>query len=139
MDTWGTGSFENEAATAFIREVMEDGAPALEEAFEVTLDPDTTELEAEEGARAVAAAETLQAHLTGDTENVSSAGLRAWLGELAPDELAHLRPLALEALDRVVGPGSELPDAWEESLDASEWIENVQRLRAALGGSIVGG
>ena len=49
MNTWGTGSFENESATEFIKEVLEDGPVALEEAFEVTLDPDTTELEAEEG------------------------------------------------------------------------------------------
>ncbi|ULH16149.1 DUF4259 domain-containing protein [Deinococcus sp. KNUC1210] len=139
MDTWGTGSFENDAAAAFIHEVVEDGVAALAEAFEVALDPDAAELEAEEGARVVAAAEIVQAHLTGDTENVTNAGLRAWMDELQPDELADLRPLALEALDRVVGPGSELPDAWEESLDASEWIENVQRLRASLGGGIVGG
>ena len=132
MDTWGTGSFENDAATAFIREVIEDGTPALEEAFEVALDPDTTELEAEEGARAVAAAEIVRAQLSGDSEAISDVGLRAWLAELDPEELLELRPLALEALERVLGPGSELTLAWEDAQDAGEWRQGVERLRAAL-------
>ena len=133
MDTWGTGSFDNDAAAAFVREVLEDGSVALEEALEVALDPDMAELEAEEGARAVAAAEIVQLHLSGETANVTDVGLRTWLGELEEDELAELRDLALEALDRVLGPGSELPELWENSEDAAEWKAGVQRLREGLG------
>ncbi|WP_407570250.1 DUF4259 domain-containing protein [Deinococcus altitudinis] len=139
MESWGTGSFENDAATAFILEVVEDGSVAVEEALEVALDPDITELAAEEGARAVAAAEIVHVHLSGDTAQVTDAGLRAWLSELEEGELSELRDLALEALDRVVGPGSELPELWEDgpsetSRDATEWRAELQRLRAGLEG-----
>ncbi|WP_424951935.1 DUF4259 domain-containing protein [Deinococcus sp.] len=132
MESWGTGSFDNDAATAFVREVLEDGPAALEEALEVALDPDLPELEAEEGARAVAAAEIVSVQLSGDLASVTDAGLRAWLGELEDDELSELRDLALEALERVLGPGSELPELWEDSVDAAEWREGVQRLRQEL-------
>ncbi len=139
MESWGTGSFENDAATAFILEVVEDGSVAVEEALEVALDPDITELAAEEGARAVAAAEIVQIHLSGDTAQVTDAGLRAWLSELEEGELSELQGLALEALERVLGPGSELPELWEDgpnetSQDATEWRTEIQRLRAGLEG-----
>ena len=139
MESWGTGSFENDAATAFVLEVLEDGAVAVEEALEVALDPDIAELAAEEGARAVAAAEIVHIHLSGDAAQVTDAGLRAWLSELEEGELSELQGLALEALERVLGPGSELPDLWkdgpdETSQDATDWQAETQRLRAGLEG-----
>ena len=51
---------------------------------------------------------------------------------LTATDLTHLRGHAMEALERVLGPGSELPDLWEDSEDADAWREDIQRLRAAL-------
>ncbi|MBZ9749445.1 DUF4259 domain-containing protein [Deinococcus sp. HMF7604] len=133
MTVWGTGSFENEHAAEFAREVVQDGAFALAEAFDVALDPDNEYLEAEEGHRALAAAEVLAAVLTGDTRSLTDAGLRAWAQAADPADLTYLRPLALEAVERVLGPGSELPDLWEEGEDADTWRGDVGRLRAELG------
>ena len=147
LNTWGTGSFENEIAAEFVKEVLEDGPAALEEALEVVLDPDLDDLEAEEGQRAVAAAEIVQIHLSGDTSAVSDAGLRTWLNELDEGELDDLRDLALEALERVLGPASELPELWQNDADGrddadtqggadiqggAEWLAGMQRLRAGL-------
>lgn len=141
LNTWGTGSFENEIAAEFVKEVLEDGSAALEEALEVVLDPDLDDLEAEEGQRAVAAAEIVQIHLSGDTSSVSDAGLRAWLSELDAGELDDLRALALEALERVLGSASELPELWQNDADgqdgadtqgSAEWLAGMQRLRAGL-------
>ncbi|GGL83856.1 hypothetical protein GCM10010840_22060 [Deinococcus aerolatus] len=81
MDIWGTGPFENEAGAAFADEVVQDGAFALAEAFDVALDPDTDFLAAEEGWRTLAAAEILAAALDGDTLNLVSARLRVWVQE----------------------------------------------------------
>jgi Domain of unknown function (DUF4259) len=136
MNVWGPGSFENDSAAEFVKEVLEDGQVALEEAFGVTLDPDAAELEAEEGARAVAAAEIVLAQLSGDTEAVSHTELLAWLteSESDPDELERLRELALESLERVLGPGSELPELWQDGEEGSEWLTDVMRLRTGLGG-----
>lgn len=132
MSAWGVGPFQNEAAAEYAAEIVQDGAYALAEAFDVALDPDNDYLEAEEGHRAVAAAETLAAVLTGDTAALTDAALRAWVQGTDPTELTHLREHALEALDRVLGPGSELPDLWEDSEDADAWQGDIQRLRAAL-------
>lgn len=132
MSAWGVGPFQNEAAAEYAAEIAQDGAYALAEAFDVALDPDNDYLEAEEGHRAVAAAETLTAVLTGDTSALTDAALRAWVQNADAAELTHLRGDAMEALERVLGPGSELPDLWEDSEDADAWREDIQRLRAAL-------
>lgn len=134
MNIWGSGPFANESAAAFVQEVVADGVPALQEAFEVVLDPDLDFVEAEEGQRALAAAAVLAAALGGDTSDVIDAGLRVWLAGAAPADLAPLRPLATEALGRVLGPQSELPELWEDGDDAEAWYADTERLRAALGG-----
>lgn len=133
MNLWGTGPFENEVGAAFAQEVVQDGAFALAEAFDVALDPDGDFLAAEEGWRALAAAEVLAAALTGETAGLADAGLRAWVAGADPAALEPLREPAQEALARVLAPGSELPDQWESSEDADAWLTNVERLRSALG------
>ncbi len=133
MNTWGTAAFDNDAAKMFVQEVLEDGAFALQEACEVVLDPDVDFVAEEEGARAVAAAEILAAHLTGDTATIFDAALRDWLGQLETGELEPMRELAGEALQRVSGPGSDLPEFWAESEDGEIWAGNVARLREVLG------
>lgn len=133
MNVWGTGSFENEVGAAFAQEVVQDGAFALAEAFDVALDPDTGFLAAEEGHRVLAAAELLVAALTGETGGITDAPLRAWVASANLTELEPLRELARAALERVLGPESELPDLWADRQDAGAWQTDVERLRAALG------
>ncbi|GAA5532476.1 DUF4259 domain-containing protein [Deinococcus aluminii] len=132
MNIWGIGSFENEVGVAFAQEVVEDGAFALAEAFDVALDPDNDFLDAEEGHRTLAAAEILVAALTGDTSHITDAPLRAWVASANLTELGPLREVACEALGRVCGSDSALPDLWADSGDADEWRADVKRLRAAL-------
>ncbi|GGO22420.1 DUF4259 domain-containing protein [Deinococcus humi] len=134
MDIWGTGPFENEAGAAFADEVVQDGEFALAEAFDVALDPDTDFLAAEEGHRTLAAAEILAAVLDGDTQNIVSARLRSWVQEADAVDLAPLRDVARDAVGRVVGPESELPDLWAENADADEWLGTVQGLQMRLEG-----
>jgi hypothetical protein len=134
MDIWGTGPFENEAGAAFADEVVQDGEFALAEAFDVALDPETDFLAAEEGHRTLAAAEILAAVLDGDTQNIVSARLRSWVQEADAVDLAPLRDVARDAVGRVVGPESELPDLWAENADADEWLGTVQTLQMRLEG-----
>ncbi|MFC3835029.1 MULTISPECIES: DUF4259 domain-containing protein [Deinococcus] len=133
MGTWGTGSFDNDSAADFIREVVEDGAVALREALEVVLDPDLDYIEAEEGSRAIAAAEVIAAITSGDHRNITDDDLLAWVEGTDGRTLSDQREPALEALERVLGPDSELPELWEESDDRRDWQRDVQRLRASLG------
>lgn len=123
---------ENEAGSAFADEVVQDGAFALAEAFDVALDPDTDFLAAEEGHRTLAAAEILAAVLDGETVNIVSARLRSWVQEADAADLAPLRDVARDAVERVLGPDSELPDLWADSAESDEWLSSVQTLRARL-------
>lgn len=132
MHIWGIGSFQNEVGVAFAQEVVEDGIFALEEAFDTVLDPDNEFLAAEEGHRTLAAAEILVAALTGDSSHITDAPLRAWVASANLTELEPLRDLARQALKRVCGHDSELPDLWADKGDADEWRADVQRLQAAL-------
>lgn len=136
MNVWGTGPFDNETGAAFAQEVQQDGPLALAEAFEVALDPDTDFLAAEEGHRVLAAAQILVSVLEGETSSLTDAGLRAWVQGYSASgraQMAQWRDLAREALDRTLGPDSELPDQWEDSADAETWRMEVQRLRQQLG------
>ena len=133
MGTWGKGSFDNDSAADFMNEVIQDGDFALHEAFEVVLDPDMDYVEAEEGVRAIAAAEILAAVLSGDTSKITDAALRVWVQNADKTSLADLRELASEALDRILAPESELPELWEDTADSGAWLSNVQRLRSTLG------
>ena len=132
MGTWGTGSFENDSAADFIKEVVEDGAVALREALEIVLDPELDDVEAEEGARALAAAEIVAAALLGDMKYISDDDLQSWIEDTDAAQLTAHRELALEAVERVIGPASELPELWEESNDQAGWQAEMQRLRSAL-------
>lgn len=130
MNIWDTGSFDNDAAQDFVAELLEDGAPALQEALDVVTDPDTDFVAAEEGARAVAAAEVVAAQLGGDSSAISDPALQRWL-EQAPT-LEPLREVARAALERLQSKDSDLAHAWEDDEDAQRWRGNVQRLRDAL-------
>lgn len=132
MNIWGTGPFENEVGAAFAGEVVQDGAFALAEAFDVALDPDPDFLAAEEGWRTLAAAEVLASVLTGETAGITDAALRAWVAEADPADLEGLRETGREAVERVLAPDSELPNLWAESEDAEAWRADVQRLLDAL-------
>ncbi|THF70618.1 DUF4259 domain-containing protein [Deinococcus sp. Arct2-2] len=132
MNVWGTGPFENDAGAAFVQEVVQDGEFALAEAFEVALDPDTVFLAAEEGHRAYAAAAVLAAVLGGETAGMTDAGLRSWVQNADQSDLAPLQDIARDALERIVGPDSELPDLWEDTADAEAWQAEIERLQGVL-------
>ena len=133
MNLWGTGPFDNDSGKAFIDEVLQDGDYALAEAFDVVLDADMDFIEAEEGQRALAAAEVLRSVLTDDTSRIVDAGLRAWVQGADADALAPLKTSARNALNRVLGSESELSGVWEDEADAQAWRSETEHLLAALG------
>lgn len=132
MNLWGTGPFDNDSGKAFIDEVLQDGDYALAEAFDVVLDADMDFIEAEEGQRVMAAAEILNAALTGDTSRLVDAELRGWVQGADAPALASLKTSARNALARVMGEQSDLPGLWEDGEDAEVWLGEAQRLRQAL-------
>ncbi|MEU5216351.1 DUF4259 domain-containing protein [Streptomyces sp. NPDC020807] len=135
MGTWDIGPFDNDAAADFSWRV--DEAPAerraevLRAAFqEVVGTGEDAYLDSDYAAQAVAAAALVAAGCPGGEAVATSYGPKQPLPELP----AALRPLAVAALDRTLGPESELLELWEESGDDT-WAAGIRKLRAVLAGA----
>ncbi|MEU7068769.1 DUF4259 domain-containing protein [Streptomyces narbonensis] len=131
MGTWDIGPFDNDTAADFSYRV--DEAPAekkaevLRTAFEEVTATGDDYLDSYFAVKAVASAALLAAQCPGGDPVTTSYGPKEPLPELP----AELRPLAVAALDRVLGPESELLELWEES-DGEEWKAGIRKLRAVL-------
>ncbi|PYE56654.1 DUF4259 domain-containing protein [Deinococcus yavapaiensis] len=131
MAAWGTGVFENDEATRYLAEVLNDGPVAVWEALEIAVDEDDF-LEVPEGMRAVAAAELVAVYVTGDWSRVPMER-RAALSSLPLQVSDDLRSLALDALERVTAANSDVRDLWAaEGDDFGAWLADVEDVRRRL-------
>lgn len=131
MGTWDIGPFENDIAADFanaLDEVAEDERETLVRTTLIRSIQTRDYLESPEGAEAVAAAALIAAQCPGGEPISTSYGPEQALPVFAVD----LRPLAVEALDRVVAEASELADLWDETVDGREWRQSISRIRAVL-------
>ncbi|MFD8870354.1 DUF4259 domain-containing protein [Streptomyces sp. NPDC059590] len=131
MGTWDVGPFENDMAADFAYTLDETAPEKREDLVRATLTrtiqtPDY--LESPEGAEAVAAAALVAAQCPGGEPISTSYGP----DEVLPTFTDDVRPLAVEALDRVVAEKSELADLWDETPNGREWRQGISRLRAVL-------
>ncbi|MCM2390234.1 DUF4259 domain-containing protein [Streptomyces albipurpureus] len=131
MGTWDIGHFDNDTAADFGHNV--DDAPSqkradvLSDALRRTI-ATTGFLDSDEGAEAVAAAALIAAQCPGGEPITTAYGPK----EPLPPLPVELRPLAVEALDRVLGEESELLELWAESGEADAWRAGIDQLRATL-------
>ncbi|MFG2119649.1 DUF4259 domain-containing protein [Streptomyces sp. NPDC048710] len=129
MGTWDTGPFDNDTAADWCNGLddaaVDERAGMVRDALVRAVDTDD-HLEAPEAEEAVAAAALVAAQLPGGDVPSPHYGPE----EPLPD-LAALRPLALQALDRVVTEPSELLDLWEDS-EGGPWRSGVERMRHIL-------
>ncbi|MFG2000815.1 DUF4259 domain-containing protein [Spirillospora sp. NPDC048911] len=133
MGTWGAGPFDNDIAADFASDV--DAAAGDQRAFLIqeALEAAVTEegpLNARTGDVAVAAAAIVAAQCPGGEPVDPVYGTK----ERLPPLPTHLRRLAVLALDRVIGPDSELPELWAGTESAAEWRIGVYRLQSTLSG-----
>ncbi|MET9916095.1 DUF4259 domain-containing protein [Streptomyces sp. NPDC006435] len=130
MGTWDTGHFDNDTAADFsgtVDDTPENEREAvIREALEAVLAP-SDYLDSDDGAVAVAAAALVAAQCPGGEPVTTAYGPDKPLPTLATD----LRPLAVKALDAVLGEDSELRELWDEGGD-EEWAAGIARLREVL-------
>lgn len=144
MGAWGAGSFENDAASEWAADLADGGdlEMVVETLSTAARCPPDEYLESDEGAEALAAAEVVAA-ATGRPPRVVPMGTSgphalAWGKAHAAAAKEDVVDLALEAVDRVEGPESELHELWaaEESpgagLSSREWHSEVEDLRNRL-------
>ena len=140
MGAWGTGNFENDTAMVWVGDLQEGGdADRVEAALKQVIDPDSAaELDADEGCRALAAAEVVAVAMghppsvdPPDQETIDD--LRTWA--IDHPQVGVLAPIARRAVDRVAQPGSELRELWfEDDDDGKAWTKVLDDLRARLVG-----
>ncbi|MEU6847742.1 DUF4259 domain-containing protein [Streptomyces sp. NPDC046716] len=131
MGTWDVHPFDNDTAADFADD-LDDAAMAEREAlirralFRAADNQDY--LEAPEAEEAVAAAALVAAQCS-EGEPVS---IPYGPDEPVPTLSVELKPLAVEALDRVLADESELAELWEESESGAAWRGSIGRLRQTL-------
>ncbi|MFD4641239.1 DUF4259 domain-containing protein [Lentzea sp. NPDC058436] len=131
MGTWDVGHFDNDTAADFSGK-LDAAAEAERESIIRTALTSTIEsdefLDSYEACQAVASAALIAAQLPGGTPVTTAYGPDNPL----PVFPADLRALAVQALDRVLAPESELVELWDETEYGPQWRQSVADLKAVL-------
>jgi hypothetical protein len=132
VGTWGEGPFDDDNAADWVWELQEAADwRVIESALRGAADvPSSDYLEAPDGQIAWAAAAVVAA-----ADDPSAVPLpdeaSQWLAAHRDSRPTELRPLAVRALQRVMGSESELAELWQEAGDDG-WRANIQRLSALV-------
>ncbi|MFE7468854.1 DUF4259 domain-containing protein [Streptomyces sp. NPDC057499] len=136
MGTWDIGHFDNDSAADFSGAVDDTPRAGREAVVREALAfaAEASEyLDSDEGAVAVAAAALVAAQCPGGEAVTTAYGPKEPLPDFAPE----LRPLAVRALDAVLGNDSELHELWDESGDKT-WAAGIARLKEVLAAAPAG-
>ncbi|WP_379653767.1 DUF4259 domain-containing protein [Pseudoxanthomonas sp. UC19_8] len=133
MGAWGLGSFENDEAADLVLDALErNDLSVLQDALEAVLTT-SGEIEASDACRAIAATEMLAAILGEPAEAAQEQdGVMDWVARVDqfPDE--RLVAKGRLALQKILGPDSELCDLWRESGDLEAWMAEVVKIESRL-------
>lgn len=138
MGTWGAGTFDNDSAADFSAEFeevdREEGLELIAGAIDDVL-AEEDYLDSDFAVSAVVACEAI-ARLAGQGGELSaySEALDGWV-ERCPGRIdSDLTRRALQAIDRIMGPDSELPELWEGDPDWLAAMDDLKRrVTLALG------
>ncbi|MFF8770638.1 DUF4259 domain-containing protein [Kitasatospora sp. NPDC015120] len=133
MGTWDIGHFDNDTAADFSgtldEAALEEREGLVRRVLTVVADTGAEDyLDSDEAAEALAAAALVAAQCPGGEPVTTAYGP----DEPLPTFPADLRPLAVEALDRIVADESELAELWDETEESAAWRRAVKDLRAVL-------
>ena len=132
MGAWGFKIFENDDAADFVAEFENSGAVAVAGTLDVVCNnPDY--IEAPDGSVALAAA-AIVAAANGKSEFLSAPAETALRTVSNWQALSGLKGKAIQAVEWVSSPNSELMELWAEAApaDAANFKNELNRLRAAL-------
>ncbi|MGY0800171.1 DUF4259 domain-containing protein [Lysobacter sp. A286] len=133
MGTWAIDSFGNDDAADWLCDLTEQNDLGLvREAIARVLATDGY-LEAPDATQALAAIEVVAAALGRPTGTAKGEGdLMAWVARVKPVADTSLASQANQAVDRILGPESELRELWEEAEEFGDWQKDVAALRSQL-------
>ncbi|MFG1664926.1 DUF4259 domain-containing protein [Streptomyces sp. Y7] len=133
MGTWGTGPFDSDVAADFV-DGLEGKTPqqiidSMTSAFRRVL-TSGTRVDGGDGAAAVAAAALIVSQIPDSPVVLDPEDLPS---EPLPGLPISLRPMAQQALRRVLQDGSELADGWVEGTEEDDWRREVRLITKTLG------
>jgi hypothetical protein len=128
MAAWGERAFQNDAALDWLKELRAGGLDVLRRTLtDVALTGELHELDADDGAAAIAAAELVAAAFGFGRGRVPQEA-HAWLdANQHAFNAADLR-LAKRAVRRVLAPNSELSALWDDGGGQNAWHADVSAL-----------
>ncbi|MDM8536933.1 DUF4259 domain-containing protein [Desulfobacterales bacterium HSG17] len=130
MGAWGIGIFENDDSCDWLYD-LEKSTDLL--VIESALNhSDADYIEAPEGCCILAAAEIIIA-LQGNAKEGLPENAASWVSQNSSlMDTSHLNIKAIQAIDKVLSDVSELKELWEETDDFKSWVEDVEKIKAAL-------
>jgi hypothetical protein len=129
MPGWGSGSFENDDAQNFLKELP---TRAPEDLKQILVRADRQDyLPAQESSVVVAAAE-LVATAKGAPPNHVPSQVTEWIGKIEGAPSAAMNDLAQRAVNKV-RLNSELKDLWQEADGLNEWSAVLRDLEERIG------
>lgn len=135
MGTWAEDTFGNDTACDWIGTFLESpGLHTVQEAISAALDAEGY-LGGDEASNCLAACEVL-ARLQGQwgLRNAYSEELDAWITANPIQVPDQLKNSADSAIERILGPNSELPELWDEGGRNDVWHDAINDLRVRIRG-----
>lgn len=135
MGAWGVGAFEDDTSLDWMDDsYAEGGVEAVRAALTTAVaTPDDDDLDYTAGCAARAAAEIVaiaNGRAPGGLDDEDEEAAKEHADAVRADR--DLPDLALRAIDRLVGPNSELHDLWTEDPTNSEWLDAIADLKRRL-------
>jgi hypothetical protein len=134
MGTWGERAFDNDTAADWAETLMNvDDLSVVEAALDKVDVLGHDYLEQDLACEALAAGEVL-ARLSGKTgySNAYTETVDEWVASHKLQPPPSLLRRATAAIDRILGPGSELRELWDDTDEAANWRAAVSDLRGRL-------
>jgi len=136
MGTWDVGPFNNDTAADWCDDLHDTARdqrlPLVRATLSAVADNDDTYLANRLADRAIAAAAVVASQLPGGEPLVTPYAPNFLLEGGMLDVPDDIPPLALRALDRVVGDDSEWRDLWEDADSYADAVGALQTVRATL-------
>lgn len=133
MGAWGVGAFDNDTSCDWLNNLGRvDNLSLITQTIADILESDEDYLEADAACEAIAACEVI-ARLKGqwETRDARRENVDRWVLAHPITVSSDLVQSAIQTLDRILTPPSELLELWQEN-DASEWLASIKNLRERL-------
>ncbi|MBN1305926.1 MAG: DUF4259 domain-containing protein [Anaerolineales bacterium] len=134
MAAWGVKPFDNDGASDWAYDLQGAyGLSFVEETLDQALESGEEYLEAPEGEEAIAAAEVVaRMKRKWSKQHEYSSQIEAWIESEKIVPTGAILDKAVQAIDLVLSPKSELVEIWRETGELTDWSQAVLEIKHHL-------